>query len=616
MQKAKHEQQRAESYLDRMQAASLGVPEGAVRDQFTGFVVQVRTLFEKHGVQSEEEFLGVKWNEGKLPDLDLYRMLIDKLNEILDTMELVVDDFEHSVDVSAYEEEGVEIIQGDMFIRARDEKGSVVLNQQGEVVIRSNGSIERMDMGESTSFLARDLAKTDQERKTIHPRVLYDLDGTILLESNYPFIYNQSTGLIGIYSVSDDSKIFLDRQGEPLMDKEKEVVEERDLIPNDESYHLIFSKETERFHVIDRDARPVGKDFDRFMHITYGVSGEYIGRITRGEDFALIKKDGAEVAISGKHKGIFAAGELVRMQSEDENGYPVITDEQGAVIFDSYGTGLFSLQGLESATAIGDKLFFVFRVLTGVTQKDAFALIDQDGKMVEVYGGGQDDEGFDQIDYLETIDDKAFFEVTIGKESIIIDQTGKIYAGPSFDVKTLGESEGKFFFGSRGADNKWVVQDSEGAFHSAPYKSSPRRSLSHNGKVYTVWQRIDSSTQMVSMDKEMILLSRGREMDFFFDESGKPYFIGRKSGEDALMDSGTGSVKQFGENKFLGNVVSMKDKIIFLVATPENCRVLMDSNGKMFCEDEQVVDFEKFNEDSVVVVSKKENMIIRKVVKV
>jgi hypothetical protein len=322
MDRVKHEQPSTQSCLDRMQAASLGVPEGDVRDQFTGFVVQVGELFDKHGVQSEEEFLGMGWSEETLPDLDRYRMLIDKLNEILDTMETVVDDFERSLDVSAYPYREPEFLNKDMIIRFEDggnegdedfREGLVF--QNGFALTRpSNGRIEYEQFGGASvvKVIDFDLGFTD----------LYSSAGKKII-TQVEMVLEKEVDGVGVMQVVKEGRFRIFRADGKELGGDGEVV-------GDQFTKYIPVEEDSLFYLIDAKGKRVGEGFkeEPFRE----VEGYVLSLMADQGEGTVIYPDGTKKELSFAARDMFVSKGNVSFLTSTEKGSQIVDAEGNDII--------------------------------------------------------------------------------------------------------------------------------------------------------------------------------------------------------------------------------------------------------------------------------------------
>jgi hypothetical protein len=626
MSKQGYEQHKSqEAFLDRMQAASLGVPEGEVRDQFTRFVVQVSVLFEKYGVQSEEEFLGVKWDEEKYPDLARYSMLIDKLNEILDTMELVVDDSEYRLEKEKIGEvSSVEIVQGVPYVFAKQGEETVVFNFLGEEIFRSQKRVEFVNK-EAYPFLmeceANEFEHTKEQKRT-----LYSLAGehvftsTTEIEFALPggkikFLNKEGHNTFRPYDAKGNDVL---KNGEHPQPSRFEVGEEFFCEVQDAQYH--------KSHIIDKDGEKIGPSYDFNEILPSNASGDYVvgfgHRFANGKSHAyqLLHKDGSVIDVPAPESPgmISISGEIIRVDRYDDEGQLEIVDEHGGVKFGANKHDHFRILDINRRVGVESGLRFICRVEKkggGI----GVVLLNEDGELAASIGSV--DDVYETMEHIETIEGIAFFLMYSdgGNEQMIISSKGEICVGPASKVGVLNTSERKFYFFERDDSGRWVVVCHPSRTVATRNSFKPLEVISHNGEELIVWEdAMGLPSQKISKaDGPYLLESKGWNMRTYYDSLGRPYFIGEGVGSDAVINW-KGNNETGRRFAFHENVVPMKDKILFLVSEDERDehRYILDNKGKWYDVSEEVLMFDKHDDNHIIVVYKEGDSVVKKIVRV
>jgi hypothetical protein len=518
MEIARHEHPPAQSCLDRMQAASLGVPEGDVRDQFTGFVVQVSNLFDKYGAQSEAEFLGAKWSKKTYPDLSRYGALIDKLNEILDTMETVTDHFEYEIDVSAYKSVEAGSLVGEevpILITTNDDKIKL-LDKMGEVVVEGleDADCNFHEKGECL-FIEKEIPEGEAE--------LIDYKGRVVVSGFESFCFEEVGNEVMLIVSFDEKTIGVyTSKGKPLFDHSIYSLESS-FIDRDESIYCISKKEGHGMQLIDGEGNPIGKEY-WFIAPLHNKGSDVLARVadrTKG-DF-LLGKDGKEIPLAEGITKVIPLGQKDARLCRYENGGLFVHDLQGELVFGPDKHKDLELRLIKETVVHREKTYLIVEANyqpSGQEEPERVQLLlDEDGNFVPIGKGEIESLLARSINVEKFVGENVYFNVAYKDECCIVDQKGEVYATSQHSMTVVAEKEELVLIYERFEEDSRVVDQ--------------------NGEIYFSWSnnRHKSKGMYFVGDKVYFHAATG-QFEYLFESKDRGIALGAGGDITIIQDRG------------------------------------------------------------------------------
>ena len=506
MQKAKHEQPQQHSYLDRMQAASLGVPEGEVRDQFTGFVVQVGLLFDRYGVQSEEDFLGIQWDKESFPDLDRYSALVDKLNEILDAMEVVVDDIEYRTDVSGYVDVvQVEMLEGEMVVVARGEDGSVLLNQHGEVLLESINDKTLKYHTKDGEWFAEATLSSDEN-------ILINSKGKIIAQHFREIKFVDWPGDIAFeLDSSYGSCRHTTANGEWLVHP-AEYKHFMTFADEGEVFHCYKNRKNHHTQLFNGKGEKVGKEYQSIGLLS--VPQCWFVAFAKNSDgnSILVDREGGETPFDKEFQKVVAVGEKGARFYTDDDGYLFVYNEKAELVFGRRAVDGFILHAIKTTVQKGDKTFFIVEAKEIHARDKTEIILDENGEVVPFKFIDGEFVDADTINVGLVGREKVYYEVQKGLSTAVFDDEGELYIESEIGrIKVLEETEEGVCFSETYSDGSWRILNNDLISVFGGSKETKLKSIHQvAGRLFVITNDRVSDRIYESTNRDISLLKEGK----------------------------------------------------------------------------------------------------------
>ena len=513
------------------------------------------------------------------------------------------------------------MFKGKLFVLFKNGEETIVVNQEGKRLLSTKYGVSFVNE-EGVPFIQITLVNSDidssiEDHQEEVVKILYDLEGNEIARAG-DFESFPSGGRIAFRAKNElYEDVLFDRKGESIIDEEKFEVHQVGLKVGEEVFHVLTSKEDYKYSFIDMDGKQVGPSFAYYKDNVQGCvdgSDEYVATIEIDEKWMLLRKDGTTEPFIFEAGNVYISKGIKRIEKNDDDGYRIV-DENGENIFGPHIEGDYYLYDIKEVVAVGEKMLFCCTVMNPENTYQASALIDQDGKLVRKVELEKNGLAYRESEYLHigSTKEKAFFEAAGDLGNKILDHEGNIVIeGRGVDL--IFSQNGVPYFAVKGKDSMWVVKDEQGKEVSAATDYPLTTIVECGNERLFIWHRFGD--KVVSKNAEPSSLIRAGSVQVLFDHNGEPYMLYDKKGgnEQCLVDCA-----EIGRNlfmgKFLGNVVSMQDRLLFLEQRVDV--VIADTQGGIYADElSGILYFEKADDRHLFVVSQQGEELVKQVVEI